>query len=97
MAVFDNYTGLNINIHIWAVGALTRNNINEAYSYAFKQLNCKRITAVVAESNKTLMGLLGRLGFVYECTMSDYTGTIEQPESVLIYKLTPDKARKWMR
>ena len=96
IAVFDNYTGANINIHIHGPGIMSKRKIKDAYKYAFKQLNCRRITATVSSANKSFIQLINRFGFVYECTISEYFGTPDAPEDCLVFKLSREAAEKWM-
>ena len=62
----------NVDIHIYTPGCFTRNVIRVVYSIAFNGLGCTRITAKVARSNKKLLKLMPRLGFVYEFTQKRY-------------------------
>lgn len=57
------------DITVWAVGDgawLSRRVIREILSYPFVRLNCHRLTAATARSNKPSRKLLKKLGFVEE-------------------------------
>lgn len=97
IALFDTFTGSNINIHIWGVKGITRKQISDVYNYAFNQLKCNRMTGIFPKSNKNLLQLIERFGFVYECTMSDYFGTPEAAEDALVYYISREKALSWIR
>lgn len=97
IALFDNYTGSNINIHIWSLKGITRNQIKDVYRYAFEQLKCNRITGIFPTSHKNLMQLIERFGFVYECTMRNYFGSLEAPEDAVVYYISRDEALKWIK
>lgn len=96
IAVFDMYTGANINVHIHGKN-ITRKKIRQAYSYVFEQLKCARMTATISRANKDFIRLIERFGFVYECTLSDFYGDPASPEDCLIYKLTREKGLEWIK
>lgn len=97
IALFDNYTGSNINIHIWSRKGITRNQIKDVYRYAFNQLNCNRVTGIFPASHKNLMQLIERFGFCYECTMRNYFGSPEAPENAVVYYISREKALEWIK
>lgn len=96
-AVFVDYTGSNIEVHLNIPGKFSRRVIRNVYGYAFKQLKCNRLTAKVALHNQNLLQLLPRLGFEYECLMQAYYGEPEAPVDALVYKLTKNNALKWLQ
>ena len=95
-AIFCNYTGANMDIHIYMPGCITRSVTKHIYQYVFGFSNCLRLTAKPYSNNKKLLSLLPRLGFVYECTQVDYyrddSNVIHNAE---VYKLTKDNIPKW--
>lgn len=97
IALFDNYTGNNIDIHIWAEKGVTRSMITAVYDYAFNQLQCLRMSGKIASDNKKLLQLLPRFGFEYECTLRDYLGTRSAPLDVHVHKISAERALKWIR
>jgi len=57
------------NVYLAAAGSgpwLTRGNLNIWFSYAFRQLDCHRITAIVAKSNRKSRAIIERVGFIRE-------------------------------
>lgn len=55
-------------------GWLTRKTLRMFFSYPFKQLNCVRVTALVAKSNKRARDMNERLGFRMEGCIRDGYG-----------------------
>jgi len=97
IAIFDNYTGSNLNIHIWSAGGIRRKHIKEVYHYVFDYLGCNRLTGIFPASHKNLLQLIDRFDFVYECTMHGYFGTPENPEDALVYYISRPKALEWIK
>lgn len=93
-AVFNNYTGSNIDIHLRA--KFTRQKISDVYKYVFVQLKCNRLTAMIPVTNEKMSHLTRRLGFEYECTLRDYQGTPDEPIDVEVYRLSKFVAMKWI-
>ncbi len=96
VALFDNYTGNNIDIHIWAE-RMSLDKIRAVYRYVFDQLGCTRLSGKIPSNNKKLLQLLPRFDFEYECTLKGYVGTVAEPIDLDIYKISSDRARKWIR
>lgn len=94
--VFTDYTGSNIEIHLYAPMCMNRKTIKDVYNYVFKQLKCNRLTAKPYYTNEKLLRLLPRLGFEYEGKLKDYYGPAEKPIDALIYKLTKNNASRWI-
>lgn len=67
-AVFSCYDGHNINVNIAADSPLlcTRGNLKAGFRYAFIQLDCKRMTAIIKQENKRCRRLAEGLGFKLE-------------------------------
>jgi hypothetical protein len=97
-AIFVDYTGSNIEIHLQSQdkNCFNRRTIKYIYKYVFVQLGCNRLTARIKPDNKQLLSLLLRLGFEYEYRQIDYFGPRETPEDALVYRLTKEKALRWM-
>jgi len=94
--IFNDYTKANIEIHIYAVGCISRKSIRELYSYVFKELKCSRITAKPYATNEKLLQLLERLGFVYECTQEAYYRENDKDIDAKVYKLMKYNIPKWV-
>jgi len=98
IVLFDNYTGSNLNVHLWGVhGAVSRKKIKQVYGYVFDYLKCNRLTGIFPKSDKNLLHLIERFDFVYECTMRDYFGTPDSPEDGVVYYISRQKAMEWIK
>lgn len=95
-AIFLDYTGSNIEIHVHAPCCISRRTIKDVYTYVFKQLKCNRLTAKLKEDNKNLLELISRLGFRYEFSQEAYYGTPDKPIDALVFKLRKLDALKWL-
>lgn len=90
--LYEDWNGANVLCHIRGeAGWANRRFLWMIHDYPFNQLGVKRITAPVASTNADCIGLVGHLGFELEACLKD-----AHPDGdILIYKLTPDKAR-WL-
>lgn len=97
-AIFNDYTGSNVEIHLYAPKCFTRSVISSVYKYVFNFLKCKRLTAKFYSDNQKILQLLERLGFKYEFTQEDYfqkeNGDIID---AIIYKLKRNKVPDWVK
>lgn len=70
---------------------LNRTNLWAIFHYPFEQLNCKRISALVYESNTRSQRFLTKLGFTREATLEDAA-----PEGdMFVYRLRKEDC-KWL-
>lgn len=98
VAIFIDYTGSNIEVHLRNNNSfLNRTQIIQVYKYVFEQLKCNRLTAKPYADNEKLLQLLPRLGFVYECTMKAYYGTIDEPKDAQQFYLPRHIALEWIK
>lgn len=95
-AIFNDYNGSNIELHIHAPGRFNRQTISVAFNYVFGFLKVNRLTVKPKRKNKKLLKLLPRLGFVYEYTSVAHYGLAKE-EDAIIYKLTPINIPKWIK
>ena len=95
-AIFTDYTGANIEIHLNFPNGLTRSNIKNVYNYVFKILDCERLTAKPYCTNQKLLQLLKRLGFEYEYTQEKYYKEGNKIIDAVVYKLTKNNIPKWL-
>lgn len=97
-AIFNDFTGANIEIHLFAPNCFTKQCIKSVYKYVFDFMKCKRLTAKPSSRNEKLYRLLERLGFEYEFTQKEYykdnDGAILD---ALVYKLTRNKVPDWVK
>ena len=94
-AVFTDWNGSNIEIAIVGPGAMTRGVIRAAFHYVFMQVGANRLTAKTKRSNKLMLRMLPKFGFVFEATLKAYYG-VERDNDALVFRLTPNAALKWM-
>lgn len=67
--IFEGYFAGSINIHVAAIPGrrwMTRQFLQETFYYPFVQLDCHRLTGVVADSNEEAKRFDEHLGFVRE-------------------------------
>lgn len=97
-AIFDNYTGANIDIHLYAPGCFNRQIIKSVYQYVFNFKKVERVSAKPFHTNQKLLQLLPRLGFVYEFTQERYfkedSGDIFDAVN---FKLTRNNVPDWVK
>lgn len=96
-ALFFDYTGANIEIHLNYPNGLKRRNIQQVYDFVFNQSKCERLTAKPYCTNEKLLQLLERLGFVYEFTQKDYYREGDKLIDAVVYKLTKSTLPKWVK
>lgn len=95
-AIFMDYRGSNIEIHIYGPGFFTRQGLRDAFNYVFVQLKCNRLTARLKGDDNKLLNLLPRLGFEYEGVSKQYYGDADAPIDSHNYVLFKDKAIKYL-
>jgi RimJ/RimL family protein N-acetyltransferase len=94
-ALFSNYQPPNIEITfvtttpLWA----SKENVKAILSYPFKQLGCKRITAITEEVNTAARAFMERLGFVHEGTHPDAFPS----GAGISYGLSAARAERWIK
>ena len=96
-AILNDYTGANVELHIYAPGCFTRTFISDICKYVFGTLKCERMTAKPYCSNKKLLQLLERLGFEYECTQERYYKEGDKIIDAEVYKLTKENVPGWVK
>lgn len=71
--LFEDYNGANILMHGASdgPGSLSWEFITYCCEYAFVQLECKRITSIVASTNTRALSFVKSLGFVFETALKD--------------------------
>jgi len=89
---FDSYNEVNISMHVAAAPGrhwLNRNFLWYSFYYPFVELQCKRITAVVASCNAEVRRFMDNLGFTLEATLKD----AHPAGDLLIYVMHRDQCR----
>lgn len=96
VAIFTDYTGSNIEIHLHAPNCINTASLKYLFNYVFNELKCNVLRVKPKKSNKKIRSLLVRIGFVYECTLDDYYGPTED-DYALVYKFRRNWARKYIK
>lgn len=91
--IYTNMTKTNIDMHWWMPGCLTKEVIKNMFVYPFVELEMKRITGIIRSTNEKVIKIVEKLGFEKEAVVKDYYNL---SEDMLIYKITFEKARRWM-
>ena len=92
VVAFFNYRWPNIEVafhcedYRWA---LNRNGVAEVFRYPFKQLKCKRVTALCDRKDKRARRMVERLGFKEEGKLRKAA----ERGDLIIYGLLPDELR----
>lgn len=74
--MYEDYNGVNIVCHIaFEPHSLDRQFLGLIHQYPFIQLGVKRITGLVAETNKKALNLDLKLGFEIEARLKNATPT----------------------
>jgi hypothetical protein len=94
-AVFNDYTGSNLEITLAADHGLTRGNIRAAMHYAFVQIGVVRLSAKTKRSNKIVQRMLPRMGFKFEGVSARYFGP-NKSDDAMRFVLFSEDARKWL-
>lgn len=95
VALFTDYTGCNIELHLVGYHGLYRKLIRHICDYVFNQLNCGRLTIKLLRKDKDIEKYLFRLGFVHECVLKYYYG-LHKSRDALVYRLFRHDAHNWM-
>lgn len=92
-ALYEDHNGAQIMGHVAAEGKhwLNKEFLWFCFYYPFKQLNCKRITGVIASTNLASIRFHEHLGFVHEATLKN-----AHPDGdLLVYVMWPENCR-WL-
>lgn len=92
VVLFERYSGRDVHFHIAAVGKrwATRRFLHEIFAYAFGQLGCRRITALIPESNVASITFAHHAGASYEGRMRCM---LECDEDLLIFGMLREECR----
>lgn len=92
--LLDNYNGANIHIAVASLHGsrwLNREFLFVVFDYVFRQLQVKRVTALIAESNTPSVRFTEHFGFHREATLADAHPT----GNLLIYVMRKEDCR-WL-
>lgn len=93
--VFDDYNGVNINMHVASDGTkrwMNREILWMVFDYAFNQCKVNRITGLVGEGNIAARTFDEHIGFTLETTLKAAHPTGD----LLVYRMFRDECR-WLR
>ncbi len=93
-AIFLNYNSSNIELHVYGPGCMTRQVLKAIMNYVFSDLKCNRLTAIERRSNKQMLRILPRLGFIYEAVLVSYFGPDKKDDGI-VFRITPEQASKY--
>lgn len=93
-AIFDNYTGNNIDFHYYGP-RISRGNYRKILDYVFNFLKCNRLTTIPHREHTKTLVILPRLGFLHEATLKNYYG-VDGSKDALVYVITKDRAKYWI-
>ena len=80
---FNEYTGANINVHIYAPRVVTKDLMTVLFMYPFEQLKVERLMAKPPRDNKKMLSLLPKAGFQYEATLKRYYGPSKDNDAIV--------------
>jgi hypothetical protein len=94
VVLYTNFTPTNVDMHWWLPGCLNRWILSKMFEYPFVELkNIVRLTGYISSTNEKVIKIVEKLGFELEATVKDYYNL---SEDMLIYKITHEKAQKWI-
>lgn len=93
-ALFNNYTGNNIDFHYYGP-KISRGNYRVIIDYVFNVLKCNRLTTIPHRKDKSVI-ILPRMGFMQEAILKYYYG-VDDCDDGLVYVLTKSKAMDWLK
>lgn len=90
-----NRVPVDIRVSIVAVNKrwASRRSLSVLFGYPFNQLDVRRMTAIIAKSNRKSRSLAERLGFELEGT---HPLAFDGKETALTYGITRNRAEKWI-
>jgi RimJ/RimL family protein N-acetyltransferase len=89
---YADWNGPNIVAHIASDGSrrwATREYLHVIFDYPFRQLSCRRITALVGQGNSASRNFVTRLGFTLETTLASAHPTGD----LLVYAMFKESCR----
>lgn len=87
VAVYSNFNGINCEVTIAATGInwLKRPILRVLLAYPFRQLNCRRITLLISDSNQRTQKAAQHVGFVHEGYLREF---LKNGDGCHIYSMT---------
>lgn len=93
VAIFTDYTGSNIEIHVCMPKRISKVFIKYILNYIFNELNCNILRVKAHEDSPKSIDILYRLGFKHECDLEKYYG---KNENAVMLKFNREQAKKWI-
>ena len=92
--VFDGYNQANIFVHIAKLRGerMPPTLIAAMFDYPFRQLQCKRLSAIISDRNEASMGFARKLGATVNGFLED--GAVDG--NLVIFGLLRKDANKWL-
>lgn len=94
VALFNDYTGSSIELHIHLITGLTLSKIKCIHNYVFEQLKCNILIAKPARKSTSLLKMLARSGFIFLAIIPRYYGNTKSNDAVLYY-IDKQSAYRW--
>lgn len=90
--LYEGWSGPNIIMHVAGVDGhwISRELLEKAFTYPFKQLGCKRITAWLESSNLKSQRLIEHTGFTKEAVLE---GAATDGSDVILYRMWKEDCR----
>lgn len=95
VAIFVDYTGSNIEAHVYAPKCLTRKSLKYFFNYVFNELKCNILRTKIIITNKKALELVNKLDFTYEYTLEQFYGKSKNEDAVM-FKFKKEQAYKWI-
>lgn len=91
--IYEDMTASNIHVHVAGAAALARGALRVLWRYVFRQLGCRRLTAVIRADHPRMTKILPRLGFRLEGVLRQYFDACD----AMVFGLLKDEAPVWMK
>lgn len=92
-AIFVDYTGHSISLHVYAPKVLTKKFIQEFLRYPFKQIQITNLLAPIRSDNPSVVNIVSKIGFQRYCTYRDYFGP---GKDQIIYCAQYEDIKRWL-
>lgn len=92
-AMYVDYTGWSMSIHIHAPRHLKKNVIRRFLRYPFHEANVKMLFAPIKSSNTVILKVARKIGFKDHCVIPDYFGLHEDQ---IILRAQEGDVKRWL-
>lgn len=94
-AVFNGYTGFDVNMTVAGPGSFSRATIKTVLNYVFVKMGCLHLSAKTRRSNKLVRKLLEKSGFHCVCILPRHFGP-KRADDAFYYRLSKKNAERWL-